>query len=61
MTAAFLVRATGRMELSFIEVDKKWKLKNRRGYREAFAFKAGCRTASVPVNGWSPSGGTIDS
>lgn len=51
MTAAFLVRATGRMELSFIEVDKKWKLKNRREYREAFAFKAGGRTASVPVNG----------
>ena len=33
---------------------KKWKLKNRRGDRKVFAFKAGGRAARV-----SPSDGTI--
>lgn len=40
MTAGFFIRATGKMELTFIEIEK-WKLESRCGTREAFAFKVG--------------------
>lgn len=51
MTSGIFIRATGKMELSLTEIDKKWKLKSRREDRGAFDFQVGGRAACVCANG----------
>lgn len=53
-SACFFIRATGKMELSLIEIDKKWTFKSRHGDREAFAFQVDGRAACVCANGMIP-------